>query len=57
MKKTDIVCKPNESKLGVTFECGYCGKHIFVNSICKRKTCIRCDRMFRNKIVIKRDDA
>lgn len=52
--KTSIICKQSVTGHGVVFECGNCAKSLFVNSLCKRKECLRCGKKFRNKIIIER---
>lgn len=52
MKKAYIVCKQSSSGYGCTFECSHCGKSVFVNTLTRRKTCIRCDRKFKPIIKI-----
>ena len=54
MRKTYIICKPNNTNLGVTFECAYCGKKIASNIMCRRTRCTRCDRKFKDIIKIER---
>ena len=53
MKKAKIICRQSDAGYGVTFECSKCGKSLFVNSLCKRTECSRCDAKFKNKIFIK----
>jgi hypothetical protein len=52
--KAYIICKQNETGHGVTFECSNCKRHIFVNTLCKKNKCDRCDRTFKNLIKIEK---
>lgn len=52
--KAKIICKENDSGHGVTFECGKCGKRLFVNTLCKRTECIRCGAKLKPIIKIER---
>lgn len=52
--KGKIICKQSERGYGVTFECSKCGKSLFVNSLCKRKECVRCGIKFKPIIKIER---
>ena len=53
MKKTYIICKSNLNG-NTVFECAHCGRHISHYQLVKNLNCQRCDRKFKNKIVIKR---
>lgn len=57
MKKAKIICKQNVNGHGVIFECSNCGKSLFVNSLCKRTVCLRCDKKFKTTIKIERYDV
>lgn len=50
--KTVIICKPTDKS--VSFECKHCGRHIFVNSLCKLERCPRCNKKFKKIIRIER---
>lgn len=54
MSKAKIICRQNDSGMGVKFECGNCGKSVFVNTLCKRKECIRCGKKFKQLIKIEK---
>ena len=54
--KQYIICKPNDNGHGVKFVCSKCDKSLFVNSLCKRTTCMRCGSKFKNKILVERDN-
>lgn len=53
MKNVKIICRTSDSGHGIVFECGNCGKTIFVNSLCRRKQCIRCNAIFKKHIKVK----
>ena len=52
MSKVKIICKQNDSGMGVKFECENCGKSVFVNTLCKRRECLRCGKTFKSIIKI-----
>ena len=56
MAKGKILCKQSPTGHGVVFECENCGKSLFVNSLCKRRECMRCGIKLKPIIKIERID-
>ena len=51
--RTYIICENNEND-NATFKCAHCGRNIFHMQLVNKKVCPRCQRKFKNKIVIRR---